>query len=426
MSQLTLQNNEFEERTTLFAEVILPLPLDGTFTYRIPFELADVVKPGYRVVVQFGRKKILTGIVSEVHENPPEKYEAKYITDLIDEQPIVTEYQLKLFYWMSSYYMCHLGDVLAAAIPTGLRLSSESFIQLHPDFDLSEPLNEKEELVIDQLVVNQQLSYQDVERLLNTTYISKVLKSLIDKKAIILYEELKEKYKPRLEKRIRINPGYINEDHSLLEELFSKLEKKEKQMDVLLKYLQEIPLPDLMELNKTGIEKQLLTSKDISDSSLRTLVKNDILEEYEVVVPRVVFEDPYLHTEVELNKEQEDAYHNIMAAFGETPTVLLHGITGSGKTEIFIKIIQDILDSGGQVLYLLPEIALTTQIIKRLSRYFGDSMGIFHSKYSDNERVEVYQGILDGRFNFVIGVRSAVFFPVYNLNLIVVDEEHET
>lgn len=426
MSQLTLQNNDYEERVTLFAEVILPLPLDGTFTYRIPHEMADAIQTGYRVIVQFGKKKILTGVVASIHKNPPEKYEAKYISDLIDDQPIVTSYQLKLLYWMASYYMCHLGDVLNAAIPTGLRLSSESFIQIHPDFDVSETLNAKEEIIVDQLIIHQQLSYQDIEKLLNTSNISKILKSLIDKKAIILFEQLKEKYKPKLEKRVRINSQYITEDHSQLEALFHQLEKKEKQMDVLLKYLQEIPLPDLMELNSNGLPKQLLAKKDVSESSLKTLVKNNILEEYEVVIPRVVFDDQYLNPEVELSKDQEDAYGGVMNSFQDTPTVLLQGVTGSGKTEIYIKIIQDILNSGGQVLYLLPEIALTTQIIKRLSKYFGDQMGIFHSKYSDNERVEVYQGIIDGRFNFVIGVRSAIFLPFDNLSLIIVDEEHET
>ena len=426
MSQLTLQSNHYKERVTLFAEVILPVPVEGTFTYRIPHEMVNDIQVGYRVVVQFGKKKILTGVIADIHENPPEKYEAKYITDLIDEQPIVTSYQLKLFYWMSSYYMCNLGDVLNAAIPTGLRLSSESFIQIHPDFDVSETLNAKEEIIIDQLIIHQQLSYQEIEGLLNTSNISRILKSLIEKKAIILYEELKEKYKPKLEKRVRISPEYINDDHSLLEKLFQELEKKEKQLDVLLKYLQEIPLHELTTRNGSGIPKNLLTNKDISDSSLKTLVKNKILEEFEVVIPRIAFDDPYINTEVSLSKDQEDAYVGIMSSFQETPAVLFQGVTGSGKTEIYIKIIQDILASGGQVLYLLPEIALTTQIIKRLSKYFGDQMGIFHSKYSDNERVEVYQGIIDGRFNFIIGVRSAVFLPFDNLSLIIVDEEHET
>ena len=426
MSQLAIQNSEFEERSTYFAEVVLPVPVDGTFTYRIPHDMSEVIRKGFRVVVQFGRKKILTGIVADIHQKPPEKYEAKYILDLIDSQPIVTEYQLRLFYWMASYYMCHLGDVLNAAVPTGLRLSSESYIQLHPDFDVEQELHPKEELIMDHLMVHQQISYQEIEGLLNIQSISRYLKSLIDKRAIILFEELKEKYKPKTEKRIRLASHLVTEDHGILEALFASLEKKQKQMDVLLKYLQEVPLADLVNANEDGMTKAEFVAKDISQSSMKTLLKNKVLEEFEVVIPRVVFEDISQQQEIDLSPAQDDAYQGIMSAFQDTPTVLLHGVTGSGKTEIYIKIIQDILSSGGQVLYLLPEIALTTQIIKRLSRYFGDQMGIFHSKYSDSERVEVYQGILDGRFNFVIGVRSAVFLPFDNLSLIIVDEEHET
>ncbi|MEL7145273.1 MAG: primosomal protein N' [Bacteroidota bacterium] len=428
MSQLAIQSSEFEERSTYFAEVILPLPVEGTFTYRVPHEMTDVIQPGFRVVVQFGRKKILTGIVADIHQNPPEKYEAKYIMDLIDEQPIVTSYQLKLFYWMTSYYMSHLGDVLNAAVPTGLRLSSESYIQLHPDFDVSQDhkLHPKEELIMDHLMVHQQISYQEIEGLLGIQSISRYLKSLIDNRAIILFEELKEKYKPKMEKRIRLAGHLATEDHVALEALFATLEKKQKQMDVLLKYLQEMPLTELPQLNESGLAKSDLLAKDISQSSMKTLIKNKVLEEFEVVIPRVVFEELSQQQKIELSPAQNDAYQGVMTAFHDTPTVLLHGVTGSGKTEIYISIIQDILSSGGQVLYLLPEIALTTQIIKRLSRYFGDQMGIFHSKYSDNERVEVYQGIIDGRFNFVIGVRSAVFLPFDNLSLIIVDEEHET
>ncbi len=431
MNQLSLQNTEFEERVTLFAEVILPLPLDGTFTYRIPNELSETLKEGYRVVVQFGKKKILTGVVFNIHENAPERYEAKYILELLDEQPIVTNYQLKLMQWMAGYYVCNLGDVLNATVPTGLRLSSESHIQLHPEYDLTnelmeDPLSEKEEIVIDQLIVNRQLSYQDVEKLLNTPRISGVLKSLIDKRAIILFEELKEKYKPKTEKRIKLAEVYTQADEQSLQELFKKLEKKEKQMDVLLSYLQVMPLATLQQDNLLGISKKSLLSKNISESSLKTLVKNGVFEEFENIIPRVKFDETEPASEIILSKGQEEAYEATMLAFQDTPTVLLEGVTGSGKTEIYIKIIQDILDTGGQVLYLLPEIALTTQIIKRLSKYFGGHMGIFHSKYSDNERVEVYRGIMSGRFNFVIGVRSAVFLPFDNLSLIIVDEEHET
>lgn len=429
MSQLNLNPSEHIEKTTYFAEIILPLPLHGTFTYRIPFNLVDLLMVGSRVVVQFGRKKILTGIIYKIHTNPPEKYEAKSILDSLDPEPIINEAQLKFFGWISSYYMSSLGDVMNAAIPSGLKLSSESYIQLNPTFDINEyegdEISDREEMIINHLINNQQLSYVQIEELLGIKSISATIKSLLQKDIILLFEELKEKFKPKYEKRIRLAPQYTYGEEAL-EELFQVLEKKPKQIDVLLKFLQIVPVMELQQLNPKGVQKAELTKSGISDSSLKTLTKNGVFEEFQVVIPRVDFSNDEEQYQFTLSSDQERAYNEIIDQFEKHDTVLFQGITGSGKTEIYIKLIAQALQEGGQVLYLVPEIALTTQIIRRLRKHFGDSLGVFHSKYSDSERVEVYNGIISQRYSFVIGVRSAIFLPFDNLSLIIVDEEHET
>ncbi len=427
MSELELFESTHKERETFFAEVILPLPLRGTFTYRVPHIMSKELSPGQRVVVQFGRKKILTGIIESIHTTPPSAYEAKTILDSLDDHSIVTDIQLRFFKWIASYYMASLGDVLNAGIPSGFRLSSESYIQLNPNFDLDEheDLTEREEMVINQLISNQQLSYERLSELLGIKSIAPIIKSLLKKEAILLFEELKEKFKPKYVKRVRLNQ-YIATSEGALEEIVNDLDSKPKQQNVILKYLQKIPLQKLAEMNHEGVEKSLLLQEDISESSLKTLVKNQIFESFDVLVPRIDFSDNVIDKEIILSQEQDRAYNEAIQYFEKGDTLLFHGITGSGKTEIYIKFIQQIIEEGGQVLYLLPEIALTTQIIKRLKAYFGDGLGIFHSKYSDNERVEVYNGILSGKYNFIIGVRSAIFLPFTNLSLIIVDEEHET
>ncbi len=428
MSQLILQQTDHEEKKTCFAEIILPLPIHGTFTYRIPFDLHEQINVGSRVVVQFGRKKILTGIIYKIHNNPPEKYEAKSILDSLDSEPIINEQQLKFFNWVSSYYMSSLGDVMNAAIPSGLKLSSESHIQLNPSFDinaLDDDITEREEMIINQLISQQQLSYERIEELLGIKNISPVIKQMMQKGIILLFEELKEKFKPKYEKRIRLVDSFTHGEDAL-EELFQLLDKKPKQVDVLLKYLQAIPVLELQELNPKGIKKSDLIQTGISESSLKTMVKNGILEEFQVVIPRIDFSGDHKAHQFELSTDQQRAFNEIVGQFETHDTVLFHGITGSGKTEVYIKLIEQILEQGGQVLYLVPEIALTTQIIKRLKKHFGDNLGVFHSKYSDSERVEVYNGIISQRYSFVIGVRSAVFLPFDNLSLIIVDEEHET
>jgi primosomal protein N' (replication factor Y) len=415
-----------DSRETLFAELLLPVPIPRLFTYRVPFELNVYVKKGQRAIVQFGDRKIMTGLITELHQKPPKDYEAKYILEILDEFPAITDLQLKVFQWMADYYMCTLGEVMNAALPAGLKLSSESMVQLHPAFDLEEStlaFSEKEIILIRSLQQDT-MSYSDIAKMLGVKSIYSILKSLSGKNAIVLYEEVKEKFKPKTEKRIRLAQPYIGEEH--LQELFKQLASKPKQEEVLLKFLQEVPILHDVSRNKIGISKKALIIEDISESSLNTLVKNKILEEFEQIIPRFGFEDEKEPAKILLSEEQERAQSEIFKNFETHGITLLHGITGSGKTEIYINLIKKALEGASQVLYLLPEIALTTQIVQRLKKVFGSSMGVYHSKFSDNERVEVWNGVLNGQLKFVIGVRSSILLPFDNLGLIIVDEEHDS
>ncbi|MBL7859715.1 MAG: primosomal protein N' [Cyclobacteriaceae bacterium] len=422
-----MSNQElFDPDQTQFVEIVLPVPIPRLFTYRVPTALSQHVKKGQRAIVPFGQKKILTGIIAQVHQTPPKDYEAKYILEVLDEAEVIYEQQFALYQWIADYYLCTLGEVIQAALPSGLKLSSESMIQLRPGFTLEDTLfdfSEKERILLSALQSGT-LRYTDAAKLLSTKSIYHLLKSLASKEAIILFEEVKEKFKPKTERHIRLQSEYLNKNK--LEALFETLTTKPKQEAVLLKYLQDVPVFTHPELNGAGVKKSSLMDQEISESSVSTLIKNSILEEFDVIVPRFGFPEPDQPHPVLLSELQEKARNEIMLGFEKQGTVLLHGITGSGKTEIYIDLIRKALEGGSQVLYLLPEIALTTQIVHRLKKMFGTEMGVYHSKFSDNERVEVWNGVLTGKFRFVVGVRSAIFLPFDNLGLIIVDEEHDS
>ncbi|RZK33397.1 MAG: primosomal protein N', partial [Hymenobacter sp.] len=400
-------------------------------TYRVPYELNDNVVIGGRVIVQFGAKRTLSCIVAAVHETPPKEYQAKYILEFIDDAPVVTQPQLKLFRWMAEYYMCTLGEVINAALPSALKLSSESRIQLHPAFVAEGspyPLDEKEQRIVDALGAEEgkALTFTEVGDLLEVASFHKVIKSLMQKDVIFLFEQMADKYTPKVVKKVRLAAHFVT--MAAVEQLFETLASKPKQVDVLLKYLQRVPVHHNEHLNHLGIEKAALTSSPhLSPSAVNTLIKNGILEQFDQIVSRFPLdENPLAQMPFQLNEAQTTARDEVMALFNQKNIVLLHGVTGSGKTEIYIDLIRQALDGGGQVLYLLPEIALTAQIVTRLMRVFGTRLGVYHSKFSDNERVEVWNGVLSGRFQVVVGVRSAVFLPFDSLALLIVDEEHES
>ncbi len=413
------------DQDTIFVEIVLPVPIARLFTYRVPKVMEANVKVGQRVIVPFGQKKILTGIVVTLHHEPPKDYEAKYILELLDEHEVIYTPQFQLYQWIADYYLCTMGEVVNAALPSGLKLSSESMVQLKPGFDMDDSdfdFSEKERILLARLK-SDTLSYSDVSKLLGAKTIYSILKSLSSKDAIILFEQVKEKFRPKTEKHVRIHPEYVNKKS--LEVLFEKFISKPKQEAVLLKYLQEVPVFSHPELNQQGLHKSKLMDGEISASSVDTLIKNNVLEEFEVIVPRFGFPDNIHDHPVLLSETQEKARNEILKGFEEHTATLLHGVTGSGKTEIYIDLIRKAMEGGSQVLYLLPEIALTTQIVQRLKKMFGSDMGVYHSKFSDNERVEVWNGVLTGKLRFVVGVRSSIFLPFDNLGLIIVDEEHD-
>jgi primosomal protein N' (replication factor Y) (superfamily II helicase) len=384
------------------------------------------VEVGARIIVQFGNSKIVTAVVVSVHTNPPKNYQAKYILEILDENPYFKQLHLDLFRWISDYYMCNIGDVLNVALPSGLKVSSLSKVQVNPDFDHPELLSEKEKSLLEEIQKHQSLTYDELARLAEIKNPYQLIKTLISKKAILVYEEVKDKYSPKLIKKVKLTTFY--EDIENLRALIGILEKGKKlaQLNIILKYLSFVPVMKSVQTNAKGLDKSIFNKdEELSDSGLNTLIKNGVFEAFNVVVSRFGEIDSVEDNFPKLSELQEFAYNSVVNQFKEKDTVLLHGITGSGKTEVYIKLIEQVLESGSQVLYLLPEIALTTQILQRLRIVFGEKVGIYHSKFSDNERVEVWQGIAEGKFSFVVGVRSAIFLPFDNLGLIIVDEEHE-
>ncbi|MCA6073654.1 replication restart helicase PriA [Fulvivirga sedimenti] len=411
-------------RKTLFADLILPVPIANRFTYRIPREMESLIIPGVRVVVPFGKRRMLTGIVDSIHEKAPVHYEARYIYDVLDESAVVTPHQITFIDWMASYYMATPGEVLNAAIPAGLKISTESYVQLNPQADLDE-LDESDTILdlLHQLEQRESLRYEDIKEITGEKDAFKTLQYLSKKGLVILYEEVRERYSPKTEKYIHLATHLAGNDKAL-NETFETLARAPKQEDALLACLQLIKRDADLSDQLQRIPKKALLDSNASAAAIQALIKKGILEESEVIVSRFSDYSRELK-QVTLSPEQQKAVDQIIRGFDSTDVVLLHGVTGSGKTEIYMDIMQHVLDNDMQILYLLPEIALTTQIVQRLRAVFGDKLGVYHSRYSDNERVEVWQGVLSGRYQIVVGVRSSIFLPFDHLGLVIIDEEHE-
>lgn len=405
------------EPLATFVNVILPLSLPKLYTYRVPQELIGQVAPGKRVAVQFGKRKIYAAIVQSLSDKPPKDYEAKYLLDLLDDEVLITPQLMRFWEWMATYYMCTLGDVMNAALPASFRLESTTQIQLNPDCDITNlELSDKEFLIIEALTVQNELNMEQLTDIVQQKNIFPLLKSLYVKEAILLSEELKETYKAKTVSCVRLTQQY--ESESALENLFQTLEKQPKQTDALLAYLH-------LHQGGKSIEKAALIQKSgVSESSLKTLIKNGIFEEYKVQIDRLHATEILSET-FALNDSQSKAYSEIKSCLTTKDVVLIHGVTSSGKTHVYVKLIEEVIANGKQVLFLLPEIALTSQIVSRVQKYFGSKAAAFHSKYSQNERYELWHKIKSGEIQVIIGARSAVFLPFHQLGLIIVDEEHE-
>lgn len=410
-----------------FADVILPLPLPGCFTYALPASLADRVRVGCRVVVPFGRKKYYTAIVRNIHTVEPVAYEVKEVCELLDEEPLLLSGQLSFWNWLADYYLCTLGDVYKAALPSGLKLESETMVVLNPDFEAVEVLPERELCLMNLLSIEPEQCITKLEKSSGYKNLLPVVKNLLERGAVWVKEEMKRTYKPKLEARVRLT---VRASHEwFLQELFDVLQRKApKQLDVLMKYL-ELSRYSAGQVQRQVSKSELLHRSSATPAVLNALVEKGIFEVYQQEVGRLL---QNAASDVEqsvrpLNEHQQRAFQEVLQVFRRKNVCLLHGVTGSGKTEIYIHLIQNAVKQGKQVLYLLPEIALTTQITDRLKRVFGNRLGVYHSKFPDAERVEIWKKQLgsDG-YDVILGVRSSVFLPFRRLGLIIVDEEHET
>jgi len=415
------------ERITYFVDVILPLSIPNSYTYRLPFELNSIVKIGVRVVVPLGKSKLYTGVVVKIHEEIPQNYQVKYVESVLDEMPIVTKHQFKLWKWISNYYMANIGDVMNAALPSNFKLGSETKISIHPEFERDyDKLTDKEYLIIEAIELQDELSLKEVSEILQIKTIQPLIKSLIEKKAAIVSEELKSKYRPKYKSFVQVATHFQGDDDlgKVLNDLESSARNK-KQVETLLRVVQ---MTNWENGNQIPVLKSELLKQNVSDSSLATLNKKGIIEIFTAEISRLEELNADTSEIKELSQNQFKAYEEITDCFEEKDVVLLHGVTSSGKTEIYVKLIQEALEKGEQVLYLLPEIALTAQLINRLRHYFGDLVGVYHSRFNQNERIEIWNKVLNNdqnQFRIILGARSSVFLPYQNLGLIIVDEEHE-
>lgn len=414
------------DRITLFADVILPVPIYQEFTYRIPFELNNQVQNGIRVIVPFGKNKRITGVISNIHTNAPKVYTAKYIEFLLDEKPIVLQSQLNFWKWMASYYMAPIGDVMNAALPANLKLASETKIVLHPDFSLGvQEFNEKENTILEILAHRESISLSELSEILEVKNIHIYIKKLIDKRAIVTLEEINQRYTAKTKLFIYINDQFTEEEIGIFLDEFQTKNNLQKQFQGLL---QLIKLSTEKGSIYSPIEKSVLVKEGLSSSVLQSLEKKGLIVQEKLQIDRITQKGISSLEAPILTDVQKKALEEIESGFTKNDTVLLHGVTGSGKTEIYIQLIQSYLDLGKQVLFLLPEIALTTQLIQRLSKYFGKQIGVYHSRFNQNERVEIWNKVLENNqeeFNLIVGARSAIFLPFQDLGLIIVDEEHD-
>ena len=405
-----------------FIDVILPIPLKRQFTYSVSSDEASLLKQGMRVAVPFGKTKIYTGIVYAVYKDNPPPYETKPIDQILDNYPIVNSFQIKHWEWMASYYMCTLGEVIRAAVPSAFLLESETIIILSEKKSvLEEGLTDDEFLVYEALQQQSMLHINDIRAVLDRKNVVKVLHNLLQKGVVMVQEELYEQYKPKLKRYLRLAVSYTSEEN--LKDLLDKLKRAPKQREVLM------TLFVLSSQEKKPVSSAALQKKsNVTSSVLKTLIDKGILEEYFIQKDRVAFEGEAGAALKDLNEGQETALLEIKKAFETHEVTLLHGVTSSGKTEIYVRLIEEVIARGEQVLYMLPEIAITTQLISRLQHYFGESVSVYHSKYSLHERVEVWNNVMESKpkAQLVIGVRSSLFLPFSNLGLIIVDEEHET
>lgn len=401
-----------------FVDVIVPFPLANSYTYKLPREMAGQVEVGSRVIVSFGQKRYYTAIVIRLHNTPPKgEYEVKSIHEVLDAHPIVLPEQLKLWEWVADYYLCTLGDVYKAALPSGMKLESETRIEINPDFSpTGEKILPNEEKIFLLLMDGKERTVGHIEKETGLKNVLPIISALLRKEVILVKEEIKQAYKPKTETYIRLADRYQSEEaqHQMLD----NLKRAPKQQQLLMNFIG-------MEMPSVS-KRELLSASGASSAILTQLIEKGVFEQFSREIGRLGKNQMETLPINALNPYQQEAFERINGCFDEKNVCLLHGVTSSGKTEIYIHLIHQALKTGKQVLYLLPEIALTTQITERLKRVFGSRLGVYHSKFPDAERVEIWQKQLSAEsYDIILGVRSSIFLPFRNLGLVIVDEEHE-
>ncbi len=412
------QNLLIAEEHTHWVKVILPLALPTVYTYALPAHLLQKAIPGCRAEVVFGKNKKYSGIIHSVLTQQP-AYPTKEILNVLDDEPLLYEKQLKLWEWISEYYMCSQGEVMAVALPTNFKLSSETILVYNEEIgeEYGDVSNE-EFMVAEALLIKKQLSLTEVQQVLDVTHVYPVVKKLIEKNICFIWEEMHEKYRIKKEKYVLLSPHYHKEEN--LAPLLNDWKGAPKQMELLLAFLH------LEKSEGEVVQSALLAKAKATAAQLKGLVEKGIVTVQERSVDRIKSLPRHMEVDFAFSKKQQEAYQKVRSDFENFPVVLLHGVTGSGKTEIYIKLIEEQFNAGKQVLYLLPEIALTAQIIRRLQKHFGGNIVIYHSKFNNQERIELWHKVRTGEVKIILGARSSLFLPFTNLGLIIVDEEHDS
>ncbi len=407
------------ENVSAYVTVILPIATPKPYTYMIPSSETALIQAGMRVEVQFGRSKIYAALVLEVHNRPPEAYKAKPILSVIDQSPIALPYQFKFWHWLATYYSCTLGEVMNAALPGGFKLASETMLLLSPVYDQNYTgLKDKEFLVAEALHYQNEISIADVRKILKQKTVGPLINRLLAKKVIYIKESLKEKYTPKKVVCVKLQEPYASEP-DLLEEAFELLSRSTRQVEALMAYVQISRGQPIIR------RSELVKAANVDTTVINAMIKKGVFELYDKEVSRIGLYEKETVDRHQLTEQQIRALDEIKTSFDNQTVTLLHGVTGSGKTRVYVELIQEAINRGEQVLYLLPEIALTTQIVTRLQKIFGDDIAVYHSRMNNNERVELWKQVLDGK-KVLLGARSSLFLPFKNLRLIIVDEEHDT
>jgi primosomal protein N' (replication factor Y) len=401
----------------MYAEVIIPLALPRNYTWSVPEQWHSTIQVGCRVEVELRNKKY-AGIVKRLHEEKPESFEPKAIGNVLDSEPVIHPAQGKLWEWIANYYLCSEGEVMAAALPAHFKLSSETILVINEEAgeDFAH-LDNDEYVVAEALQIKKELKLSDVQQLLDSSHVYPVIKRLIEKKVCFVWESLKESYSPKKENYVVLNPEYGNEDR--LADLLNNWSRAPRQMELLLAYLH------LIKTEGDVTRAALLKKAGASDAQLKGLVDKEILRIEQRVVDRIHYLPKDIRIDFELTPAQQLAFDGVNKVFEQKAVCLLHGVTSSGKTQVYIRQMEQVVRRGQQVLYLLPEIALTAQIIRRLKLHFGGYIGIYHSRFNQNERLEIWNKIRTGELKIILGARSALFLPFNNLGLVVADEEHD-